>query len=201
MEKRRHRRYAKRFRVRYGETQLDKTGFSGDVSATGLFVMTNHQPKLGTRMHVEVGVEGDKVLYLEAVVARLAIVAPELRGVMKGGFGMRYLTGAELMAEMVPHLKDNKARLVLSYGTKEAFLAAYENELKRGGAFVFSLQEQKQDTILTLEVDCSFMGKVLAFEARVVHVAQAPDGRWGLGLMFLDPAAAMASLGAMAGLG
>lgn len=198
MEKRRHRRYAKRFRVRYGEKELDRTGFTGDVSATGMFVMTNHQPKLGTRMHAEVTLDPERHLVVEGVVARLAIVAPELRGVMKGGFGLRYLTGAELMAEMVPHLRD-KTRLVLSYGSREAFVDAFEKELKRGGAFVWSTTEQKADTILALEIDAVFCGRMLAFETRVVHVVPGADGRWGLGLMFLDPTAALNGLSGIAG--
>ncbi len=197
MEKRRHRRYARRFRVKFGEKTLAQTGFTSDVSATGMFVVTQPVPKLGTRLHVEVAMDNDRLLYFEGMVARMALVAPELRSVMRGGFGLRFLTGAELMAEMVPHLRDPK-RLVLSYATAEALHEAYEKELKRGGAFVWSDREQAVNSIVNLEIDAQFSSRQLAFECRVVHVVPEP-GRWGVALMFLDPNAALAGLSGLLG--
>ncbi len=197
MEKRRNRRYARRFRVRFGEKQLSHSGFTGDVSATGMFVVTSPVPKLGTRLHVEVTIDNERLLYVEGVVARMALVAPELRSVMKGGFGLRFLTGAELMAEMVPHLRDAK-RLVLTYGTLESLNDAYERELKRGGAFVWSEREHPMNAIVNLEIDAQFAGKQLAFECRVVHVV-SENGRFGVALMFLDANAALNALGGLLG--
>ena len=97
MEKRRNRRYAKRFKVRFGVKDLSLTGFTNDVSATGMFVVTTTQMAIGQRVHVEVLLDGDEKLYFEGAVARLTLVAPELRQIMKGGFGLRFLTGAELI--------------------------------------------------------------------------------------------------------
>jgi hypothetical protein len=197
MEKRRHRRYARRFRVRYGEKALQHSGFTSDVSAAGMFVVTTAIPKLGTRLHVEVSVDNDRLLYFEGMVARMALVAPELRSVMKGGFGLRFLTGAELMAEMVPHLRDTK-RLVLSYPTVEALNEAFEKELKRGGAFVWSERDQPVNSIVNLELDAQFAARQLAFECRVVHVV--PElGRFGVALMFLDANAAIAAVSGLLG--
>ena len=197
MEKRRHRRYSKRFRVKFGEKALDRSGFTSDVSATGMFIVAQPVPKLNTRLHVEVAMENERVLYFEGIVARMTLVAPELRSVMKGGFGLRFLGPAELMAEMVPHLRDPK-RLVLSYGNAEALHDAYEKELKRGGAFVWSDREHQVNSIVNLEIDAEFSNRQLAFECRVVHVV-AESGRWGVALMFLEPAAAITSLTALLG--
>lgn len=197
MEKRRHRRYSRRFRVRFGEKALDRTGFTSDVSATGMFIVAQPVPKLNTRLHVEVAIDTERVLYFEGMVARMTLVAPELRSVMKGGFGLRFLSGAELMAEMVPHLRDPK-RLVLSYPTAEALHGAYEKELKRGGAFVWSDREHAVNSIVNLEVDAEFSNRQLAFECRVVHVV-TEAGRWGIALMFLEPAAALAGISGLLG--
>jgi hypothetical protein len=197
MEKRRHRRYARRFRVRFGEKGFTQTGFTADVSATGMFVVTASVPKLGMRVHVEVTMDNDRAMFFEGLVARMALVAPELRSVMKGGFGLRYLTGAELMAEMVPHLRDPK-RLVLTYPTAEALSDAYEKELRRGGAFVWSDREHVPNSIVSLEIDAAFSGRQLAFECRVVHVVPEPS-RYGVALMFLDPTAALAALSGLLG--
>jgi hypothetical protein len=183
--------------VKVGEKTFGQSGFTADVSATGMFIVTSPVPKLGTRVHVEVTMDNERQLFFEGIVARMALVAPELRSVMKGGFGVRFLTGAELMAEMVPHLRDPK-RLVLAYATPEALHDAFEKELKRGGAFVWSDREHAVNSIVSIEIDASFVGRQLAFEARVVHIV--PEiGRYGLALMFLDPNAALAGISGMLG--
>jgi Tfp pilus assembly protein PilZ len=196
MEKRRHRRHARRLKVRFGVTDLEQSGFTGDVSATGLFVVTGAQPKIGSRIHVEVTLMDQQKLYLEAVVARLTVVAPELRQIMKGGFGARFLTGAELMGEMVPHLR-NKVHFQLTYPTQESFLTAYENELKRGGIFLWTEKEHPVNTILNLEIEAGWLGRSQSFEVRVVHVLPGADGRFGTALMFLDPGSASTTLSAL----
>lgn len=193
MEKRRHRRYSKRLKVRFGEKGLTHTGFSGDVSSGGMFIVTTQVPKLGTRLHLEMTLDVDRVLTVEAVVARLTLVSPELRQLMKSGFGTRFLLGAELLAEMVPHMRD-KNRVTLTFETSDEFLAAYEKELKRGGAFVWLDEARPIDTIINLEVDAPFLGRVLSFEARVVHVVPGEGGRFGTALMFLDAASAATGL-------
>ncbi len=183
--------------MKVGEKTFSQSGFTADVSATGMFIVTSPVPKLGTRVHVEVTMDNERQLFFEGIVARMALVAPELRTIMKGGFGVRFLTGAELMAEMVPHLRDAK-RLVLTYNTPEALHEAFEKELKRGGAFVWSDREHLVNSIVSIEIDASFVGRQLAFEARVVHVVPEP-GRYGLALMFLDPNAALAGISGMLG--
>lgn len=199
MEKRRHRRYSKRFKVRFGEKTFTNNGFSGDVSATGMFIVTTLGPKIGTRMHVEITMDQDRVMYMESVVARLAIVAPELRQMMKGGFGVRFLTPSEIVAEMVPHLKD-PGRLMVSFPTAKVFSEAWERELKRGGLFLWSERQQSLNTIVSVEIDLPFASRTLAFEARVVHV-NTDAGKFGLGLMFLDPAASSAAFSSILGQG
>jgi hypothetical protein len=162
-----------------------------------MFVVTTPVPKIGTRLHMEVTMDNERLLYFEGLVARMALVAPELRSVMKGGFGLRFLTGSELMAEMVPHLRDQK-RLTLSYSTPEALFDAYEKELKRGGAFVWSDREHLMNALVNLEIDAQYSGRQLAFECRVVHVVAEP-GRWGVALMFIDAHAALAGISGLLG--
>lgn len=198
MEKRRNRRYAKRFKVRFGFKDLSLTGFTNDVSATGMFVVTTTQMNIGQRVHVEVLLDGDEKLYFEGAVARLTLVAPELRQIMKGGFGLRFLTGAELMGEMVPHLKD-RSRIVMTYPTLAGFQNAFDTELRRGGVFVWTTTHYPVNTIVHIEIEADFVNRSIAFECRVMHVVNGPDGRFGTALMFLDQGAAMLGLSALAG--
>jgi hypothetical protein len=141
--------------------------------------------------------DNERMLYFEGLVARMTLVAPELRSVMKGGFGVRFLTGAELMAELVPHLRDPR-RLQLTYTSAEMLHEAFEKKLKRGGVFVWSPNEHAVSSIVNIEIDAVFCGRQLAFEARVVHVVPEP-GRYGMALMFLDPNAALAGISGLLG--
>lgn len=197
MEKRRTRRYSKRLKVRFGATEFTSSGFTSDVSATGMFVSTAVNLAIGQRVHVEVTMDEKHKLYFEGAVARLTVVAPELRQIVKGGFGLRFLSGAEVVAEMVPHLRD-KNRIVLTYPTKEGFQTAFDAELKRGGCFVWSAVHHPTDTIVHLEVDAEYINRSVAFECRVVHVVMGPDGRFGTALMFLDLPSALAGLSGLA---
>lgn len=198
-EKRRSKRHARRLKVRFGEkgtAVFPYTGLTNDVSATGLFVVSGHNAKPGTRLHLDVTLPGELPLFVECVVARQVLVPPELRQVVKSGFGVRFLMGAELMAELVPAmntpLKDDP--FCLAFTDPAAWHAAVEKEFKRGGAFVWSPRAVAQNTIITVTFDLRFLGRQLAFEARVVHSMPGPDGRFGVALMFVDPAGAAAAL-------
>ena len=198
MEKRRNRRYSKRFKVRFGVKEPTSTGFTNDVSSTGMFVVTTTMLEIGQRVHGEVQVEEASKLYFEGVVARLTVVAPELRQIMKGGFGMRFLSGAELMGEMVPHLKD-KTRIVITYTTQQGYKTAFETELKRGGVFVWTTTRYPPDSIVHLEIEAEFCNRSIAFECRVMNVVPGADGRFGTALMFLDQGSAVIGLSDLAG--
>lgn len=192
VEKRKQKRYPKRFRVRYGEKGWPYTGFVSDISASGMFIVGANAPKIGTRLHLEVALESDRLVYFEGVVQRLAVVPPELRQVVKSGFGVRLLTGAELLLEMLPSLKEN--RLKLRYETLEVFTTAFDKELHRGGLFVRTSRLFPQNTVVGIELDLTFAGRSLELQARVVHVIPEPGGTFGTSLVFVDPPEAVVEL-------
>lgn len=193
MEKRRTRRYSRRLRVRFGPSDFSHAGFTSDISATGMFVVTSAPVSIGNRIHVEVAIDEKEKLFFEGVVARLTIVPSELRQIVKGGFGLRFLTGPELMSEMIPHLKD-KVRLISTYPTAESFKKSWHGELQRGGVFAWSEKEHPVNSILFVELDLSFCNRMFSFEARVVHVVPGADGKFGIALMFLEQQAALQAL-------
>ena len=54
--------------MRFGEstvTGFPHSGLTNDVSTSGLFVVTSQTPKPGTRLHLEVMLQGEKPLYIE----------------------------------------------------------------------------------------------------------------------------------------
>lgn len=203
MEKRTSKRHARRLKVRFGEKGstpvFSHSGFTHDVSMTGLFVVTGQRPKLRTRMHLELTLPGERPLYLEGVVTRQVLVPPELRQVLSAGFGVRLLTGPELIGELVPAMNGMTAAVkeepfLLSFADAASWKAAVEKDFKRGGLFMWTRKTVVQNMIVTVAFDLMFLQHQLAFEARVVHANPGPDGRTGVGLMFVDAAAAVASL-------
>lgn len=200
-EKRRAKRHARRLKVRFGEAGtagFTSSGLTNDVSATGLFVVTSTSPKPGTRVHLEVMMQGERPLYLEGVVSRQVIVPPELRQVVRSGFGVRFLQGAELMAELVPaaQLAKQDDPFALSYGDAAAWRDAWDKELKRGGCFVWSPRPLASNSLVRLSIRLEHLDRSLEFEARVVHAMPGADGRHGIALMFVDPVAALTALSA-----
>lgn len=198
-EKRRAKRHARRLKVRFGEAGaagFTHNGLTNDVSSTGLFVVTSQSPKPGTRVHLEVMMQGERPLYVEGVVARQVVVPPELRQVVKSGFGVRYLQGPELMAELVPGTPAAKKDdpFALSFDDAASWRDAWEKELKRGGCFVWSPRPVPPSSLVKLSVELKHLDRVFEFDAKVVHVMPGADGRHGVALMFVDPAAALAAL-------
>ena len=186
-ERRKHKRVPRKFKVRFGEVGagFERSGFTVDVSAGGMFVV-GPTPKLGARIHLEITLEADKVLYQEAVVQRLAVLPPDLRSTFTGGFGLRYVSGTQLLAELIPNLRE-QPRLLFSYPTKAQFQAAFEADFKRGGLFSKLDAELKVDSVLPVDIELAWAGRKLEFNVRVVHVAADATGQFGTSMMFADP--------------
>lgn len=197
-EKRKARRFARRLKVRFGEKNrpFSHSGLTNDISATGMFVSTTTPVKPGTRLHVEVTTAEEALMFFEAVVARQVVVPPELRTLMRPGFGMRFLTGTELMSELIPSLKD-QTHLQVVFDSVDSFREAWERELKRGGAFLWAEKAYPINSIVTVEFDFAFANRRLAFESRVVHVVPDHEGRHGMAFMFLDVNNATVALSAL----
>lgn len=191
MERRRNKRYNKRLKIAFGEKDFSQSGFTGNVSSSGLFVIASTNVKVGQRLHVQLEVEG-KHLYQEGVVARLNVVPPELRTVVKGGFGFRFLSQRELLAELIPSATNPQAK-VLSFDTAWKLSELYEKELKRGGVFLWSDAPVAVNTIIPVEFELGYANHSFILQAKVVTVVPNPDGKHGLACIFMDgPQAAAA---------
>lgn len=150
-EKRTARRLARRLKVRFGEKErggFTGTGLTYDISSTGMFVSTNAVAAIapGTRLHLEVTTPENHAVYFEGVVARQVVVPPELRAVIKAGFGLRFLTGSDLVSELVPAAQV-PGQLRLTYETVAALRDAWERELKRGGAFCWTDRADRKSVV------------------------------------------------------
>jgi Tfp pilus assembly protein PilZ len=195
-EKRQQRRIKRRLMVRYGERELTQSGFTGDVSTTGLFIISSSLPQLDTRLHIQLFVEPERCVFFEGEVRRHKLVPAELRTIERGGFGVRLLSPREVLTSAldqelrVPHFE-------LNYRTRAAFQQAYEREFRMGAAFVSTTQQLPRDTHVVLSLVLEFSGQVVELEAQVAQVfppQEGPGAVVGLALLFTDRARAEASL-------
>lgn len=103
MERRIHRRFARRIELRYwrqGEAS-GHTAFTTNISKSGLFLNSAVALQPGERLRLEV-VDRDHGFFAEGRVARVHRVALALRQVEQQGVGVRFLLPEELIDGLVP---------------------------------------------------------------------------------------------------
>ncbi len=76
--------------VRYGVDKTDRTGFTKDLSSTGLFIKTNHVFKPGTTIQVELKFP-DRTFSMWARVVWAKKVPPQLAHVLECGMGVCFV--------------------------------------------------------------------------------------------------------------
>jgi Tfp pilus assembly protein PilZ len=102
-ERRIHPRYPRRIEVRFwrqGEAQ-PHSGFTTNISRTGIFLGTGYLLAPGERVRVEI-VDPEKGFIAEGRVVRAHRVAQALRHVDQAGVGIRFLQPEELIEELLP---------------------------------------------------------------------------------------------------
>lgn len=89
LEKRAARRSKRRFLVEFETTLSKVTGFTHDVSRTGLFVRTNRIPRLGKILRAVLHLPGGKQVNVNGTVVRIFRASSTLSSVVPSGFGLR----------------------------------------------------------------------------------------------------------------
>lgn len=191
-EKRQHRRFKKRYTVRFGTTDLTKSGITGDISKGGAFILTRDLIPLDTRVHLQVQLDAKNFVLFEGIVQRHRKVPPELRQMDPGGFGVRFLYPGEVVADIV---NKDTTTFELHYATVDLLRAAYERELRMGGAFIFTDKPLRIQDKVVLALCIDYSGATVEQEATVVHIT-LPQGtnRAGVSVMFNDKKSLEASL-------
>jgi hypothetical protein len=91
----------KRLKVEFGEQAFDHKGILHDISIGGIFISAGRLFKKGTRLHLHV-VDRESDFYAEGVVVRLKRVDQLLRRIEAQGMGIRLMSPAEVVREMIP---------------------------------------------------------------------------------------------------
>jgi hypothetical protein len=104
-------RIPRRIEVRFWRRTSSQphTGFTLDVSKSGIFLSTTQQLEPGERIRMEF-TERDRGFMVEGQVARVHRVSLALRHLEQPGVGVRFLTPAELIQELVGKAKPAAAR-------------------------------------------------------------------------------------------
>jgi Tfp pilus assembly protein PilZ len=183
-EKRQHRRFRKRYTVRFGTEDLSKSGFTGDISKGGAFIVSTHMVPLDTRLHLQVQLDPKNFALFEGIVQRHRRVPPELRQVEPGGFGVRFLYPGEVIADMV---SNNMPTFELHFASADQLRMTFERELSMGGSFIVTDKVLRTQDKVLICLCLDYAGALVEQEATVVHIT-LPQGanRAGVSVMFTD---------------
>lgn len=103
MDRRENRRFPKRLPLRFtrrGETQ-PSSGFTTNISSSGMFIGTASPFALGERLRIEV-VDRQHGFVVEGQVMRIERVPLALRQIRQPGIGVRFLSVTELFRDLFP---------------------------------------------------------------------------------------------------
>lgn len=102
-ERRLHPRYPRRLEVRFWRPSESQphSGFTTNVSRTGIFLGTGHLLNPGERVRIEL-LDPERGFMVEGRVVRIHRVALALRHVDQPGVGVRFLLPEELLSDLVP---------------------------------------------------------------------------------------------------
>jgi hypothetical protein len=90
-EKRRFPRKKRRLTVEFTLNKADCTGFTYDLSPSGIFVRSIRIPRLGARLKVRLFLPNSKEIPLEGAVVRSFRVPPSLARAIPSGFCLKIL--------------------------------------------------------------------------------------------------------------
>src|SRR5689334_20709238 len=103
MSRRRAVRRARRVQVHFwkkGEP-TSYSGYTTNISMTGMFIATNSPVPQGSRIRIEV-IDQDRGFMVEGVVAHARKIRGDLARLNQSGMGVRFLSVEELVRELIP---------------------------------------------------------------------------------------------------
>ena len=94
IDKRRHRRHARRIPCRLFVGQREHSALVLDLSESGMFIQTHARPQIGERLRIYLA-HTNLPLEIHVEVARAKPVPPSLLAAAKGGIGVRIVNAPE----------------------------------------------------------------------------------------------------------
>jgi len=205
MENRNSRRLKRRIQVKFWKLNepVEKSGFTYNVSLTGMFICTNSPFKPKTRIVIQIGKEDNKI-EIQGVVRHAARVDPLLQKIKPSGMGVRLLRTEELMAVVLGLERDKSAETeeddqeaaqqeedvqteavedqeaatlyAMNFVSPTELATSFERDLKFGGIFVPTLNlPEGDDVVIEFLFDWNDNARV-RIPAQVVKRFEAAEG-------------------------
>lgn len=205
--KRHRRRLSARFRPAGSTREL--TGFTTNISATGMFLATRHTLATGTRVRVEL--LGEHGFVVEAEVVWVQVQPLAMRGVRPSGMGLRFVPIERLIREAIgaPKVEEPEApesstevpHFRVAFKDTDQFLRVLDRDLQTGGLFLLTDRALEVEDPVTVEiVPPGDAAAVVRCEAKVVFTGdpRGQDGgrnlMAGVGVEITDREAVLARL-------
>lgn len=189
-ERRRSKRRRRRLPVKFWRGDVEGTGFTTDISNTGLMVETTASADIGSRFHIELQLPEGTPYFAEGVVARKKVYPRHAASMFKSGLGFRFVAlGEAIRAVLEEKPEDDSPRTCETPRTDCGFLVdlrdpgelkrVYERDIKHGGVQILVSERPPIDE----EVRVTFLlpdqnGSIDCPAVVVTHVQEPP----GVGL-------------------
>ncbi len=157
------------------------SGFTSDVSTSGMFLATDEPLSKGQRIRVAIGAS-DRGFFVEGEVTHAVRREPHLAASKRAGMGVRFLPVAKILAKLVPELEANPAQgdarlddghYRAFYAAPEQFLEVYEHDVQTGGLFVATQEPAAVRESVEIEVVVDGSGlRPLHLTGTVVYCAE-----------------------------
>jgi PilZ domain len=196
MNRRQSERYTRRVEVQFWQPgQKVLRGYSTNFSATGMHISTPNPLPPRSRLRIEV-ICGERGFLIEGVVAHRRAVHPELVKVSAPGMGVRFMSAAELIGEMLPGEASRSAAAAgaaspdraalqgrdplpgeletrtfsVRFASASDFLSVYDRDMVNGGLFVATSRPGRMREVVWVEIHPPGPGMAtVVLPARVVQ--------------------------------
>ncbi|MBL8936709.1 MAG: PilZ domain-containing protein [Archangium sp.] len=177
----------------FGPVTPSQQGFTQDISETGLFITTTLLPKVGTRLMVQLESPTKKSSIVMGEVVRHVIVPPELRSVMRHGFGVKLISDRALVRSLMEAEKPVPAGPSITFHTPAEYQRVKAEELSKGCLSFTSPKAVAINDEVEVAISCAWRQGVLTLRGRTV-LARDVAGACHAVLVLNDPAKATSAL-------
>jgi Tfp pilus assembly protein PilZ len=212
VDRRDNNRRARRVQVQFwkkGESHAS-TGYTTNISPTGMFIGTNSPAGKGSRLRIEI-LDPQRGFVVEAEVAHAVKVPPALQQIKPSGMGIKFLQVDELVADlfggsMVFRPDEEKPPKDNVYGVVfrgvNHFLDTVRRDIQTGGIFVPTKFPAPLNATITVEIHPPDAKgepvRVPAFVVQRIEPVPPVEGKplkiAGMGVAFTDPTGALQQL-------
>ena len=110
-ERRRSKRRRRRLAVKFWRGDVEGTGFTVDISNTGLMVQTTVSAAIGTRFHIELQLPEGATYLTEGVVVRKKAYPRHAASMFKPALGFRFVALGEAIGAVLEQEPESAAHV------------------------------------------------------------------------------------------